>query len=170
MELTTKSASLILLVSGAVRCPSTRIPCSLCVQCSMFNCVLVFWHFWANLVTIYSAWDFTIARTQFITVSSLPFFFPLTCSVWRVPAFFSCTMCDGAQGCQDLPAMGVVPFKGLAAHSKAPGYLRHPASTLQWIVNYKWENGGSCCQWRPCMLTSELTVGGMSCCLLLSTT
>ena len=127
MELTTKSAGLILLASGVVRCACTRIPyvCSswIWVHCSMFkwvlNSVLAFLAFLDKFSEHLFSLVFHNCKDSVYNSFSLPSLFPLTCSVWRVPAFFSCTICNGGsrQGCQDLLAMGGTPFKELAVHS-----------------------------------------------------
>ena len=92
----------------------------ICVHCSMFNCVLnsvlaSLGKFSEHLFSLV----FHNCKDSVYNSFSLPSLFPLTCSVWRVPAFFSCTICDGGsrQGCQELLAMGGIPFKELAAHS-----------------------------------------------------
>ena len=112
--------------------------CEMCMHqdpmyvCSLgFGCIVAcssgfkivfwhFWHFWTNLVSIFLfSLVFHNCKDSVYNSFSLPSLFPLTCSVWRVPAFFSCTICDGGsrQGCQELLAMGGTPFKELAAHS-----------------------------------------------------
>ena len=136
----------------------------ICVHCSMFKCVL-------NSVLAFlgkfSEYLFSLVfhncKDSVYNSFSLPSLFRLTCSVWRVSAFYSCTICDGGsrQGCQDLLAMGGTPFKEVGkwlSIVEAPEYLIHPTSTSQWIVNYKWDkwwlaaaNGALIC-WRPSLL------------------
>ena len=102
------------------------------VHCSMFkwvlNSVLAFLAFLDKFSEHLFSLVFHNCKDSVYNSFSLPSLFPLTCSVWRVPAFFSCTICDGGsrQGCQDLLAMRGTPFKELAVHSGSSSLSHSP--------------------------------------------
>ena len=112
-------------------CACNTIPHALAVVCivacsnAVFS-VLAFWHVRED----FSEHLFSVGISQLWGLSlwwfhPLPCLFPLTCSVWRVPAF---SLARGGSwlSCQDLPAIGAVPFKGWAANRGSSWIFQAP--------------------------------------------
>ena len=126
MELTTKSASLILLGSGVARCTCTRIPCSVGFVCivayRVFKCVLAFWHFGANLVSMH-LFSLVFHNCKDSVYNSFLSPFPLSTDLLSVTGACFLLLYNMRWGLMaGLPglillAMGGTPFKELAAHS-----------------------------------------------------
>ena len=175
MELTTKSASLILLASGVVRCACTRIPqtCSLGFVC-ILACSSVFQH--SGILAFLGKFSEHLFSLVFhnckdSVYNSFLSPFPLSTDLLSVTGACFLLLYNMRWG-----LMAGLP--GFSSHGRDP---LQGASCPQWklldisgtqlllrneLLTINETNGGSSCQWCPYILMSQLTVGGMSCCLL----
>ena len=144
--------------------------CWICVHCSMFKCVLVFWHFGANLVSMH-LFSLVFHNCKDSVYNSFLSPFPLSTDLLSVTGACFLLLYNMRWG-----LMAGLP--GFASHGRDP--LQGAGSPYWKLLNISGTqlplrnelltinetNGGSSCQWCSYILTSKLTVGRMSCCLL----